>query len=236
MAEARLRDGSWPPGRIVGRCTASPTGPRIFWPPRARQPRGGRSRTASRCSRATPPWYGGSGRRGRCSAPSSPWSSWPAAWDTIRRSPASPGRDDPMGCGTLVGWLVQRVGCGGSRGVGAVRDRLRDLGLDPVPGSVLRRVRAAAHLRPSKPARRDGAELDAWTSSARWRGRRRTAGWCSRRLRARIRATFGARLGGSPSRRAEPAVGGTGLVSLAALGEDSARGAPQFRGIAPGAG
>ena len=73
------------------RCTAFRTAPRTCSPPRARRRRGARSRIAIRCSRATRPSCGGCGRPARCCAPSSRWSSWPAGWDTTRRSPASPG-------------------------------------------------------------------------------------------------------------------------------------------------
>ena len=52
-------------------------------------------------------------------------------------------------------------GGGGGGGPGALRDRQRDVRLDPHPRGLLRRDRPAAHLRPRLPPRRDGAVLDA---------------------------------------------------------------------------
>ena len=59
------------------------------------------------------------------------------------------------------GGSSQRVGGGRGGGAGDVRHRVGDLGLDRHAGLVLRRNRAAAHLRAGEPAWRHGTFLDA---------------------------------------------------------------------------
>ena len=77
--------------------------------------------------------------------------------------------------------LVERLGGGGRRRPRAVRDRQRDLGLDPHARGLLRRHRPAAHLRPRLAPRRDDALLDARQARADRPQRRRLRRSCSLR-------------------------------------------------------
>ena len=63
--------------------------------------------------------------------------------------------------GLLERGLVERPRVGGGGGPRALRDRQRDVRLDPHPRGLLRRHRPAAHLRPRLAPRRDGPVLDA---------------------------------------------------------------------------
>ena len=85
--------------------------------------------------------------------------------------------------------LLERLGGGDRRGARGLRDRLRDLGLDPHARDLLRPVRAAAHLRPRLPPRRDGAVLDARQARPDVPQPPTTAGSCSPRSRVPTRAT-----------------------------------------------
>ena len=67
---------------------------------------------------------------------------------------------NPVGSDPVVRRVVERIGGGGRGGAGAVRHRKRNVGLDPVPGRVLRGHRAPSHLRPGEPPRGHGAQLD----------------------------------------------------------------------------
>ena len=130
--------------RTAGRCTGFPTAPRTCSPPRGRRPPGARSPTGISCCGATPPWCAGSAPRARCSAPSSRWSSWRAGWATTRRSPASPVRGRRRGTPRRwSGGSSSGSGAAVGAGTGAVRHRLGDLGLDPVPRGLLRRDAAS---------------------------------------------------------------------------------------------
>ena len=134
----------------------------------------------------------------------------------------------------MVGRLVERVGCGGGRRAGPVRDRLGDLGVDPVSRRLLRRHRPAPHLRPGEPPRRHGAELDdGQAGSARAHGRG---------LRARARRDRAARIPSDPSAlgrplRVRPPIRRTARryrigMLRGTLDEDAAGGPPELRGVA----
>ena len=218
---------------IGGRCTAFPTAPRTCWRPRARPPPGAHSPIATSCFegdatvvrrlREAGAVLCGQARHGRAGG----------------RHGLQPGVRElhrpgqlAVGPGPLVGRLLERLGIGGRRRTGPLRDRLGDLGLDPVPGRLLRRHRPAADLRAGEPSRRHGAELDHGQARparphgrglrARPRGHRRARSRRSLRARRPVRRSRLAPAEGSaPHRRA-----------AGHPGQDPARGPPELRGVA----
>ena len=106
-----------------------------------------------------------------------------------------PGRT-PWNPDALERRLLERLGRRGRRRARAVRDRQRDLGLDPHARGLLRRDRPAAHVRARLAARRDGAVLDARQARAARAQRRR--------LRAGARGDRGPGPGGPDDRRDLP--------------------------------
>ena len=153
--------------------------------------RGAVPRPALRRRRHRDPKARGGGRRPR--APSSPWWSWRAAWAIASPTPRSPGRASTRGTRRVERRLVERLGLGRRGRARAVRDRLGDMGLDPLAGRLLRRVRAPPDLRPGQPPRRDGALLDPRQARAARAHRRR--------LRARPRGHRGPRSRGPDHQR-----------------------------------
>ena len=172
---------NWRRGTTGGRCTAFPTAPRICSPragapddlggaPLSRADVQGRRHRDAAAAR---------GRR-RAGAPSWRWSSWLAGWDTTRPSPASPARADAVGHVALVGGIVERVGRLGGRGARALRDRLGDLGIDPVPGRLLRCLAACARPTAGSAATARWRSAGRWTSWARCAAPPRIAASCWR--------------------------------------------------------
>ena len=101
------------------------------------------------------------GRRG-ARARSWRWWSWPAAWAIASRNASFTGPGvNPWGGDAWSGGSSSGSGSAVAAGLVPVRDRLGDVGLDPLARGVLRRHRPAADLRPGQPSRRDGALLDA---------------------------------------------------------------------------
>ena len=132
----------------------------------------------------------------------------------------------------MVGRVVQRVGRGGRRGAGPVRDRLGDLGIDPVPGGLLRRDRAAADLRQGQPPRRHGPELDDGQAGPARPAPPRTAAWCWPPSRGPTRRIHHALHALSASRRERAAGALPDRHSQGHARQDAAGGAAEFRGFA----
>ena len=191
----------------------------------------------ARCSRATPPWSAGFARPGAvlCAKLAMVELAGGMGYNQAFASFTGPGTV-ALGSGPVVGRIVQRIGVGGRGGAGSVRDRIGDLGLDSVSGGLLRRDRPATHLRPGEPARRDGAELDdgqAGPAGANGGGLRDGARGHRRPRSARTRRRSGAAVRLPGRRQAAEALPARHPEGHA--GEDPAGGAPQLRGVAPGA-
>ena len=209
----------------------SRTAPRTCSPPKARRRPGAPSRTATRCSRATPRWSAGFGDAGAvlCAKLAMVELAGGMGYNQAFASFTGPGRTP---------WDPARWSGGSSSGSGAAVGA----GLVPFaigsetwgsiqyPGRLLRRDRPASHLRPGEPPRRHGAELDD--------GQARSAGADGGGLRAGARRRRRARSRGSvrPGPSGSPTAAARGHAALPArhparhAGQDPAGGAPQLRG------